>query len=152
MKLIGLSCFLIAFGWAQNADPLQRTPAKAAGKSNPMQGLEPARRAGAKLFARECAACHGAEGQGVQKAPSLKRVEVQKAPPGALFWVLENGSLYRGMPSFAHLPEAQRWQIITYLQTQVAREKSSRGDLECAVPHTACYLARLGSADSEPRP
>ncbi len=123
MKLIGLSCFLFAFGWQQNAEPLQHAPAKFARKSNPMQGLEPARRAGAKLFARECAACHGAEGEGGQKAPSLKRVEVQQAPAGALFWVLENGSLYRGMPSFAHLPEAQRWQIITYLQTQVAREK-----------------------------
>ena len=40
-----------------------------------------------------------------------------EASPGALFWVLRNGSLKRGMLSFAHLPEAQRWQIITYLKT-----------------------------------
>jgi hypothetical protein len=25
-------------------------------------------------------------------------------------------SLRRGMPSFAHLPESQRWQIITFLR------------------------------------
>jgi len=24
--------------------------------------------------------------------------------------------LHRGMPSFAHLPEPQRWQIITFLR------------------------------------
>jgi hypothetical protein len=33
-----------------------------------------------------------------------------------MFWVLENGSLHHGMPSFAHLPAPERWQIITYLQ------------------------------------
>jgi hypothetical protein len=38
------------------------------------------------------------------------------ASPGTLFWVLRNGSLRRGMPSFAHLPEPARWQIITFLQ------------------------------------
>jgi len=51
------------------------------------------------------------------KAPPLNQAEVREASPGALFWVLRNGSLKRGMPSFAHLPDAQRWQIITYLKT-----------------------------------
>jgi len=31
--------------------------------------------------------------------------------------VLRNGSLRHGMPSFAHLPEQQRWQIVTYLKS-----------------------------------
>ena len=35
---------------------------------------------------------------------------------GALFWALRNGSLNKGMPSFAHLPNPQRWQIITFLR------------------------------------
>jgi mono/diheme cytochrome c family protein len=81
---------------------------------NPLQGEEQSRRAGAKLYARECAACHGANREGFGKAPPLNRPEVLQSP-GALFWVLENGSLHRGMPSFAHLPEPQRWQIITFL-------------------------------------
>jgi len=53
----------------------------------------------------------------MKKAPPLNQADVQAAPAGALFWVLRNGSLKRGMPSFAHLPEAQRWQIVTYLKT-----------------------------------
>jgi len=32
-------------------------------------------------------------------------------------WVLKNGSIYQGMPSFAHLPEPQRWEIITFLRS-----------------------------------
>jgi mono/diheme cytochrome c family protein len=51
------------------------------------------------------------------KAPPLNQADVHDASPAALFWVLRNGSLKRGMPSFAHLPEPQRWQIITYLKT-----------------------------------
>jgi hypothetical protein len=42
---------------------------------------------------------------------------VRQAKPGTLYWILRNGSLCRGMPSFAHLPEDQRWQIITFLQS-----------------------------------
>lgn len=87
--------------------------------TNPLEKNEPARRAGAKLFARECASCHGENGVGgLGKAPPLRQNEVYGAAPGALFWVLRNGSLNRGMPSFAHLPVPQRWQIITWLQAR----------------------------------
>ena len=89
-----------------------------------MEGQERAERAGAKLYARECAACHGRNGAGREKAPRLNRPEVYSAAPGALFWVLRNGSLHTGMPSFAHLPERQRWQIVTYLQSLRSGEAS----------------------------
>jgi mono/diheme cytochrome c family protein len=96
---------------------VQRVPVKVAARKNPFDGQLRARLAGAKLFARECAACHGADASGIGKAPPLNQAEVQKAPPGVLFWILRNGSLKRGMPSFAHLPEPERWQIVTYVQT-----------------------------------
>ena len=97
---------------------VERVPSTAASSGNPLEGSETARRAGAKLYARECAACHGANREGTSKAPPLSLAEVCEAPPGVLFWILRNGSLHRGMPSFAHLPEPQRWQIITFLRAQ----------------------------------
>jgi mono/diheme cytochrome c family protein len=88
-----------------------------ADRSNPYKGDEDARRAGQKLFQRECASCHGRDAQGGERAPALASPALRQAPPGAIFWVLRNGALWHGMPSFSHLPEQQRWQIVTYLKT-----------------------------------
>ena len=95
----------------------QRVPAKAKGRINPMADSPDASRAGRKLFVRECSGCHGPNGEGIGKAPSLVFAPRSEISDGTLFWVLRNGSLWRGMPSFAHLPEPQRWQIVTYLQS-----------------------------------
>src|SRR5215471_19666789 len=97
-----------------HATPLQQAPARDAGRSNPYQGEENARRAGQKLFHRECASCHGRDARGGERAPGLASAKIRQAPAGAIFWVLRNGVLWRGMPSFSHLPDQQRWQIVSY--------------------------------------
>jgi mono/diheme cytochrome c family protein len=96
---------------------LEQAPPKEANRPNPYQGLENARQAGQKLYHRECSACHRREEQGSEHAPALASPMLRQAPPGAIFWVLRNGSLWHGMPSFSHLPEQRRWQIVTYLKT-----------------------------------
>lgn len=110
--------FLITAGWTRVGGLVKQAPPRASAMSNPMEGQSRVQQAGAKLFRRECSECHGPNGEGgLGKAPPLIKPEVYEATPGALFWVLRNGSLRRGMPSFAHLPAAQRWQIVTYLRT-----------------------------------
>lgn len=97
--------------------PIEKAPAEASAVVNPFAGQERARKAGEKLFRRECAECHGLNAGGQRKIPPLNVLMITNAAPGKIFWVLRNGSLYRGMPSFAALPEQQRWQIVTYLQS-----------------------------------
>ena len=113
--LVAAAC-LLATGHPAG-DLLQRIPPAAVQRQNPVAGSEPDRRAGAKLFRLECAACHGRDAQGIGKAPPLAVPRVHQAEPGQLFWILRNGSLRRGMPSFAHLPEDERWQIVSYLKS-----------------------------------
>lgn len=117
MKKLCLTVALMgACVFARSTALIDRVPAPAADLRNPYEHDDAARRAGAKLFAYECAACHGPARAGIGKAPPLNQLAVTSAPPGKLFWILRNGSLAAGMPSFAHLPEQRRWQIVTFLK------------------------------------
>jgi mono/diheme cytochrome c family protein len=96
---------------------LAEAPDSAHARVNPFAADPHAIRAGRKLFERYCAGCHGEDLRGRGKAPALDAGLVQAVPPGDLFWFITNGDLWRGMPSWSRLPEAQRWQIVTYLKT-----------------------------------
>jgi len=125
MNRIGIgfavAIFAIGLAAARVGSLVQHAPATAAQLRNPFAGDEEASAAGAKLYARECASCHGKNREGTGSVPPLIQPEVYNAVPGTLFWVLRNGSLRRGMPSFAHLPAQQRWQIVTFLQNRPER-------------------------------
>jgi mono/diheme cytochrome c family protein len=122
---VAISATVVAAGEARAGSLIQRTPAKVARLVNPYEGDERASRAGAKLYEHECAPCHGKDAEGFRKVPPLNRTDLRSASPGDLFWVLTNGSVRHGMPSFAHLPEPERWQIITYIRSLSNRRNSS---------------------------
>ena len=100
---------------------LRKVPAKDRARSNPFAADPDAPTAGAKIFAEHCAQCHGEEAQGKQDGkhyrPDLHSDRVKEAKPGELFWLLTNGSQKNGMPSWSRLPEAQRWQVVTFLKS-----------------------------------
>jgi mono/diheme cytochrome c family protein len=96
---------------------IAKAPANERARRNPFENDADAIAAGGKLFAQHCTECHGNMAEGGKKAPSLREQEVRNAPPGALFWVLTNGVVRRGMPVWSKLPEAQRWQIVAFLNS-----------------------------------
>ena len=96
---------------------LQKAPEKARNRANPLQNDPDAVAAGAILFEQHCAECHGNSAEGSRKAPSLRVPEVQSAPSGALFWLLTNGVVRKGMPVWSKLPEPQRWQLVRYVKS-----------------------------------
>src|SRR6266851_2623883 len=96
---------------------LAEAPEKARQRKNPFEGDPQAVAAGGKLFQQHCVECHGEKAGGTKKGPSLLHEEVRQATPGALFWVLTNGVVRRGMPVWSKLPEQQRWQIVTFLRS-----------------------------------
>jgi mono/diheme cytochrome c family protein len=99
---------------------LVAAPESAHGRPDPYAGQRDAVLAGGKLFARHCAGCHGRDGRGGRRGPPLDSAPVREAPPGDLFWFVTNGNLARGMPAWSRLPEAQRWQLVTFLKAQAA--------------------------------
>jgi len=96
---------------------LAKAPEKARAKRNPMEKDPEAVAAGRNLFEQHCAECHGDAAQGGKKGPSLRAAEVQTAEPGAIFWVLTNGVVRKGMPVWSKLPDPQRWQLVSYIKS-----------------------------------
>ena len=94
-----------------------KVPDKARAKQNPFAGEATAVAAGAKLYRQNCASCHGSEARGDDKHPNLHTERVRASSPGELEWLLKNGSMRNGMPSWSRLPEQQRWQIVSYLKS-----------------------------------
>lgn len=135
LRLVSCACVLmIHLATAQDKIPrfnyaeLAKTPAKARARKNPQEDNAEAVLVGRKLFAQHCAECHGPAAEGGEKAPSLRADEVQQAPPGALFWILTNGVVRRGMPVWSKLPEPQRWAIVTYIKTLQDSPRPRVGD------------------------
>ena len=122
--LLASLCFLCA---AQNKpektelasgySELEKAPAKYRAKPNPLAKDKDSIPAGKILFEEHCAECHGETASGTKKAPSLRAQEVQTAAPGALFWILSNGIVRKGMPVWSKLPEPQRWQLVSFIQS-----------------------------------
>jgi mono/diheme cytochrome c family protein len=97
---------------------LKHVPEADRRRTNPYAGQADARAAGAHLFAGHCAQCHGSDALGRGKHPSLRSERVQQqATDGDIFWLLRNGNLSRGMPTWSALPEQSRWQIIAYVKS-----------------------------------
>jgi mono/diheme cytochrome c family protein len=42
---------------------------------------------------------------------------VSLASDGDLFWLMNNGVPWKGMPPWMMLPEKERWQLVTYLRS-----------------------------------
>ncbi len=95
-------------------------------KSPPFGVDEAGLEAGAHIYARECASCHGAPGRDVAfgkwmfpQAPQLWKkhrtgnvVGVSDDEPGETYWKVANGIRLSGMPAYEHvLSETEMWQV-----------------------------------------
>lgn len=117
--LAALSTLDAAAGQAvatQAAHPI--VPASAHERTNPYAGQNDAILAGGKLFARHCATCHGARAEGTKRGPGLTGDHAEPLSPGDAEWIIRNGAMAAGMPSWSGLPEARRWQIVAFLQAR----------------------------------
>jgi len=107
----------VAFGVADGSW-MRHVPAKDHERKNPYQGQADAVAAGRLVYEDHCSKCHGENAEGTKKRPSLRSDRVQQAATeGDLHWLLVNGNIGRGMPSWSKLGDPQIWQVISYVKT-----------------------------------
>jgi glucose/arabinose dehydrogenase len=92
-------------------------PASAQAMKNPYEGQQTAVLGGRRLYALNCLSCHGKTGGGTGNVPSLIDGKLETATPGEVFWFITKGDKDNGMPSWAQLPEKQRWQVVSYVKS-----------------------------------
>jgi mono/diheme cytochrome c family protein len=117
MGLIFIVGSTLLFAGAGDGIWLTKVPDKQRSRENPFDSRSDAIAAGSKLFRQNCATCHGGEATGMENRPNLHSDRVRAATPGELEWLLKNGSMKNGMPSWSRLPEQQRWQIVAFLKS-----------------------------------
>jgi mono/diheme cytochrome c family protein len=121
-----LAAMAVDQSWKQHISDKDR------GRANPYAGQQDAVAAGSRLFGEYCTKCHGENALGNGKRPSLRTTDVQNASDGEIFWLLRNGYLRRGMPSWSSLPDASRWQLVAYLKSLGVSEENHSSDLKDA--------------------
>jgi mono/diheme cytochrome c family protein len=79
-------------------------------------------------FADHCAVCHANDGGGqtmmgnglYPKPPDLRLPETQNLSDGELFWIIENGVRFTGMPAFAnggeHGGAPDSWKLVHFIR------------------------------------
>ncbi len=107
--------------------------------------------AGIRLYATNCAVCHGASdarpsniARGLyQRPPQLARDGVEDDPEGVTFWKVDHGIRLTGMPSFGKsLDTTQIWQVALFLKHMDALPPAAQRAWK-AVKSTGPALPRL---------
>jgi mono/diheme cytochrome c family protein len=90
-------------------------------------------------FADHCATCHGNDGSGdslfgrglYPKPPDLRLEETQKLSDGELFWIIENGVRFTGMPGFGdHGTQEDSWKLVQFIRHLPQLSDAERADME----------------------
>ena len=109
---------------ARNARHLA-TPSSARSTVNPLQPTADNLREARLHFADHCAICHGNDGGGetmmgrgmYPKPPDMRAAEAQKLSDGELFWIIENGVRFTGMPAFGgHGSADDSWKLVLFIR------------------------------------
>lgn len=110
--------------WAARRS-LHATLSRAPAVTNPLPQSDANLVAGVKLYAQNCAICHGdANGNPTnvakglyQHAPQLGKHGVEDDPDGITYWKVYHGIRWTGMPAFGHtLSQEQLWQLTMFLK------------------------------------
>jgi mono/diheme cytochrome c family protein len=123
---------------ARNARHLA-IPAKARNERNPVTPSDQNLQEAMDHFADHCATCHGNDGSGVTlygkglypKPPDLRLPETQELSDGELYWIIENGVRFTGMPGFGGVHRLHdSWKLVLFIRHLPQLTVEERAEME----------------------
>jgi mono/diheme cytochrome c family protein len=115
-------------------------PSNARNTHNPMPASEENLKGARDHFADHCSSCHANDGSGdtmygkglYPKPPDLRQPETQNLSDGELFWIIENGVRFTGMPAFGggHGSEDDSWKLVLFIRHLPQLAEQERVDME----------------------
>lgn len=114
-------------------------PSSARATANPVPSSPQFLREARLHFADHCAFCHANDGSGAAiigsglypKPPDLRLPRTQNLSDGELFWIIENGIRFTGMPAFAsHGEEAGSWKLVHFIRHLPQLTPEERAEME----------------------
>ncbi|MEE8418504.1 MAG: cytochrome c [Dehalococcoidales bacterium] len=121
LLLFAAAVSVITFSWVLVTAVVaqEEPPFPYSGMENPFPWSDTlTQEVGKGLFEHYCLGCHGVDGGNIIGADfsSADFPENLEEEPDFYFWVLSEGRLDRGMPSYrSSLSDEQRWQALTYI-------------------------------------
>lgn len=102
-------------------------PGGARDQQNPVADSAEVQRDARLHFADHCAVCHANDGSGdtmmgrgmYPKPPDLRAERTQRLSDGELFWIIENGVRFTGMPAFGggeHAKPEDSWKLVRLIR------------------------------------
>ena len=115
-------------------------PSGAQAALNPVSSSAENMRAARLHFADHCATCHANDGSGdttigqglYPKPPDLRGAETQELSDGELFWIIENGVRFTGMPAFGghHGSKEDSWKLVRFIRHLPRLTAEERTEME----------------------
>ena len=148
------------------------TPSGARDARNPVQASPEVLAAGMAHWADHCATCHGNDGRGATligrglypKPPDMTGAATQQLTDGELYYIIENGIRFTGMPAFgeekieaADTADTESWHLVHFIRHLPAITADELAEMKKMNPKSPMELAKeermrkfLRGDDSEP--
>jgi len=130
------------------------TPSRARDAKNPMQATSEVLAAAKTHFADHCASCHGNDGRGATligrglypKPPDMRQAGTQALTDGELYYIIENGIRFTGMPAFGeeegNESNEESWALVHFIRYLPSMTDDEAIEMKKMNPKSPAELAK----------
>lgn len=132
-------------------------PADARDAANPIAASPRVLAAGLAHFADHCASCHANDGSGqtavgrnlYPRVPDMRRSATQELTDGELFYIVENGVRFTGMPAWGGPESAEgSWHLVHFIRHLPRLTPEERAEMEALNPKSPDEWRALQDEDA----